>query len=379
MDVNSKLQLKPGFQLTAESVNKLAEVLGGFQQTAVGTVAGGRLGLLPGHENKVRGAFVRDTFEVTVKDLMALLPSGEILNIDESAVIKVPLLYGDVYYLTVKMMDETVAFESEGIPFVRNAYGYSISTFEEMVQNVSFPLMRFVVKDGTFSVDDAFMMPSLVMDAEPRLNDFRNRLAETLTVIAKHPNIAKGTAQQLMFSYIFRLNNASINKMTQYFYSLALEMTSAIDFLIVKPNVENPEETMEFSPYDPEKWLSWLLGYIDRAAKVLDGVVIEKEKIDLEAIKQELRAEIYEHIQPDLEKMVNERVDNLSEALQTRIEDVLKDYVSGKIRGELHDALKLELDADLRATLYSDLYQALYAVLFVPKEEEEDDTFVPLM
>lgn len=378
MDVNSKLQLKPGFQLTAESVNKLAEVLGGFQQSAVSTVAGGRLGLLPGHENKVIGAFVRDTFEVTVKDLMALLPSGKILNVDESAVIKVPLLYGDVYYLTVGTVDETVAFESEGVSFVRNAYGYSISTFEEMVQNVSFPLMRFVVKDGMFSVDDAFMMPCLVMDDEPRLNDFQNRLAESVAVLAKHPNIAKGTVQQLMCSYIFRFNTLTLNRLAQCFYSLALEIASAVDFFIMKPNAENPEAVMEFSPYDPEKWLSWLLGYIERAVKVLDGVVVEEERIDLESIKQELRAEIYEHIQPDLEKMVNERVDSLSEALQTRIEDVLKDYVSGKIRGELHDALKLELDADLRATLYSDLYQALYAVLFVPKEEE-DDTFVPLM
>lgn len=378
MDVNSKLQLKPGFQLTAESVNKLAEVLGDFQQSAIGTVAGGRLGLLPGHENKVRGAFVRDTFEVTVKDLMALLPSGKILNVDESAVIKVPLLYGDVYYLTVGMVDETVVFESEGIPFVRNAYGYSISTFEEMVRNVSFPLMRFVVKDGAFSVDEAFMMPCLVLDTEPRLIDFRNRLAETLTALAKHQNMAKGTAQQMLFNYVFRLNTLTINRLLQYFYSLTLEIAAVIDTFIMKPNAETPEETMEFSPYDPEKWLSWLLGYIERAAKVLDGVVVEEEKIDLESIKQELRAEIYEHIQPDLEKMVNERVDNLSEALQTRIEDVLKDYVSGKIRGELHDALKLELDADLRATLYSDLYQALYSVLFVPKEEE-DNTFIPLI
>lgn len=378
MDVNSKLQLKPGFQLTAESVNKLVETLGDFQQTAVGTVAGGRLGLLSGHENKVRGAFVRNTFEVTVKDFMALLPSGKILNIDESAVINVPLLYGDVYYLTVKMTDDTVTFESEGIPFVRNNYGYSISTFEEMVQNVSFPLMRFVVKDGIFSVDEAFMMPCLVLDTEPRLNDFQNRLAETLTALAKHQNMTKGTAQQMLFNYIFRLNTLTINWLSQYFYSLASEIAAAIDVFIMKPNVETPEEVMEFSSYDPERWLSWLLGYIDKAAKVLDGVVVEEEKIDLESIKQELRAEIYEHIQPDLEKMVNERVDNLSEALQTRIEDVLKDYVSGKIRGELHDALRLELDADLRASLYSDLYQALYSVLCIPKEEE-DNTFIPLI
>lgn len=377
MDLNSKMRLKPGFQLTAESFNKIIDIFYSLQQTAVSTVLGGKIGLLPGHENSVKGAFVRDMFEIEIKDFVALLPSGKMLHINETAAVKVPLLYGEVYYLTTYVNDDEVDFESEGIPFVRNTYGFSIQTFEEMVETCRFPMFRFVVRDGVFSVDDSFMMPCLSVDDKPRFEDLMNRIEEALSLLSNHPNLQKNDSQTFL-NYVFKLRTFRMNQSMIDVYSSGIELANAIDSFIMRQYADEAEEVMEFSPYDPERWFSWLVGYIERAGHVLDGVVIEEEKIDLDAIKQELRAEIYEHIQPELEKMVNERVDSLSDALQTRIEDVLKDYVSGKIRGELHDALRIELDADIRASLYSDLYQALYSVLFVPKEEKEDD-FIPLM
>lgn len=371
------MHLKPGYQLTAEALNRMIDVFRSFRSAGLKTVTGGRLGLVPGYGNHVRGTFVRDTFEVEIKDLMALLPDGNIINVDQSAVVKIPLLYGDVYYLTVYKSDEVIYFEAEEIPFVRNGYSFSISTYEELEQNCGFPIMRFVVRDGSFSVDDNFMMPCLTTDMEPRMKEWFEKLADAAAVVLNHPNLAKNI-YQAMFNYVFRLKViGDFHPMTQA-YALLSELASAINFFILKPNVDSPEEVVKVSLYDPEKWFTWLLGYFDRAVKVLDGVVLEEEKIDLESIKQELRAEIYDHIQPDLEKMVNERVDSLSEALQTRVEDVLKDYVSGKIRGELHDELCTELDAEIRSSLYADLYQALYSVLFVPKEEE-DNSFTPLI
>jgi len=378
MDINSKIHLSPGVQFTAETVNSLFGSLFQRQTAVIRSVNSGRIGAVPGHANSVRGVFVRDTVEVEIHDFIAVFPSGEVANIDETAVIKMPLLYGNRYYLTVKVSDSVVNFESNGIPFVRNEYAYAISTFEEMVSSCCFPLLRFNVKDGIFSIDDSFIIPCLVMENSPHIAECISDITNHLRTMAEHPNNADRVFRFSALNNAFRLNSYDNQARVSNIIQTTREIASAIDYFVVRQYSSDPEPLYEPSLYDIEDWFSWLSGYIDRAIVILDGVVVEKEEIDLEAIKQELRAEIYDHIQPDLEQMVNNRVDNLSEALQTRIEEVLKDYVNGKILGELRESLRLQLDSDLRAILYSDLYQALYAVLFVPKEEEED-TYVPLI
>lgn len=365
-------------QLTAETLNTLFASFYERQLVAVRSVNIGRIGVMPGYANRVRGVFVRDTIEVEIHDLMAVLPSGIIANIDETAVVKVPLLYGDTYYFTVKVSDALVSFESNGVPFVRNEYSFAISSFDEMVASSSFPLIRFNVKDGVFSIDDQYIIPCLATECDPRIVGRVGEIADCLRTLAGHPNIADGALRPSLLGLAFRLDGYCVgDRRVSDLVLTTREVASAINYFIVHPNNQEAEAPMEPSFFDIDRWFVWLKDYIDGASTILDGVVVEKEEIDLEAIKQELRAEIYDHIQPDLERMVNERVDNLSDALQSRIEDVLKDYVNGKVLVELRDSLRLQLDADLRSSLYADLYQALYAVLFVPKEEE--DAFVPLI
>lgn len=365
-------------QLTAETLNTLFASFYERQLVAVRSVNIGRIGVMPGYANRVRGVFVRDTIEVEIHDLMAVLPSGIIANIDETAVVKVPLLYGDTYYFTVGVSDALVSFESNGVPFVRNEYSFAISSFDEMVAASAFPLIRFSVKDGVFSIDDQYIMPCLATDGDSRIAGCVGEMADRLRTLAGHPNIADEALRTSLLGFAFRLDGFCTGaRRVADLVLTTREVASAIDYFIVRPNNQDAEAPMEPSFFDIDRWFVWLKDYIDSATAILDGVVVEKEKIDLEAIKQELRAEIYDHIQPDLERMVNERVDNLSDALQSRIEDVLKDYVNGKVLVELRDSLRLQLDADLRSSLYADLYQALYAVLFVPKEDE--DAFVPLI
>lgn len=361
--------------LTSDALNGIMAALSYRQSAAQCAAHRGHIGLLPGHENKVRGVFVRDTVEVTVSDLVAQLASGQLISVDETAAIKVPMLYGEVYYLTVGTGDSVVHFESNGVPFVRPSYSYAISTFDEMKSAGTFPLLRFSVKDGVFSIDENFIRPCLYADCDERIGEYVARLTEAMQVVADHPN----GDRQLLRGCLFRIKAQRRDMPLSDMMLRLAEAAQAIDYVVMNSDeAEVQEEVMEWSLYDVQAWFEWFGRYLERARTVLDGIVIEEEKIDLEAIKQELREEIYDHIKPDLEQMVNDRVDNLSEVLQGRIEEALKDYVNGTVLSELHDRLHSELESDLSDVLYADLYQALYSALYVP-EEEVIDTFVPLM
>ena len=62
---------------------------------------------------------------------MALLPSGKIIDADEKAVVPIPMLFGDSYYLTIGISDTTTSFEKEGVPYLRPHYEYALLSLEE--------------------------------------------------------------------------------------------------------------------------------------------------------------------------------------------------------------------------------------------------------
>lgn len=122
MNINSRINWQTGMELTPQVFISLDERLDFKQQTAIRIALGGRrMGLVPNTTFDNKGTFVRNTFCIDRFQCMALLPSGRMVHTDEEVSVKIPMLYGELYYLTVGIGEELVFFENEGVPLhVRN-------------------------------------------------------------------------------------------------------------------------------------------------------------------------------------------------------------------------------------------------------------------
>ena len=146
VDINARINWMPGMELTAETFSGIGEQLEFRQQLAIRAALGSnRMGLVPDSPFICNGIFVKNRFEVTGFRCTALLPSGRMIDADEDVQVTIPMLFGNLYYLTVGFSDEKVEFEKKGVPFIRPHYIYGIHTIEEVEKNDLFPLLRFHV------------------------------------------------------------------------------------------------------------------------------------------------------------------------------------------------------------------------------------------
>lgn len=102
-------------ELTPQVFISLDERLDFKQQTAIRIALGGRrMGLVPNTAFDNKGTFVRNTFCIDRFQCMALLPSGRMVHTDEEVSVKIPMLYGELYYLTVGIGEELVFLRTRG-------------------------------------------------------------------------------------------------------------------------------------------------------------------------------------------------------------------------------------------------------------------------
>ena len=154
MNINSRIDWKAGMAISAQTFLELDENLRHRQQAATRAVNGNEFGLIPFTEFITQGGFVRNKLEIEHLSCMALLPSGKILHIDEKVVVIIPLVYGNEYYLACNFGEKELEFDVKEIPFVRPEYTYGIYSLSELEGTDFFPVMKFKVSDGIFSIDD---------------------------------------------------------------------------------------------------------------------------------------------------------------------------------------------------------------------------------
>ena len=379
MNINSRIDWKAGMAISAQTFLELDENLRHRQQAATRAVNGNEFGLIPFTEFDRQGGFVRNKLEIDHLACMALLPSGKILHIDEKVVVTVPLVYGNEYYLACGFGEKEVEFDVKEVPFVRPEYTYGIYSLSELEGTDLFPVMKFKVSDGIFSIDESYIPPCLYLSSDNRFQPYLEQLTKQVSLLAEHPNLESGEGKRAFQRYAYLLKSYDTQGRTCPFIQLTYEIAQAIDYYIVTPNTETPVTIPAYSGYDIANWLDWLDSYLHNAAGTLDKVVLEDHTIDFDELRAQIKAELYEQLRPELyEQLYTELKAKLYAEISEDLTVRLTDYINQQLKTELHDLLSGELSEELYESLYKNLYESLYNALYVPVEKEEDE-FTPLI
>ena len=366
-------------ELSAQTLKELDRNLDFRQQIAVRAALGSsRFGLLPGAEFGADGVFVKNTYEIERFRCLAVLPSGRILSADERAVLPVPMLFGEEYYLTVAISADERTFEKEDVPYVSFQKVFAIHSLDELGKDDLFPVSRFKVSDGVFSIDPDYIPPCLILSSDGRFKEFGASYVEKLEALAAHSKLEDGEGKRAILRYLFLLKGYRWDGDVREFIALTQELAQAIDYYIVKPHTEKPVEIPAPTQYDIRKWLQWLLDYLTGAISIMDSVVLEDNSIDYEALLAQAKAELYERLNPELRAdLLLQIKEELRSELQEKLSTTLTGFINENVKPALHEKLSAELDPELHEKLYSELYEQLYNALYIPAQEEED--FYPLM
>ena len=377
MDINATINWKPGLELNSQTFIGWEERLDYRQRVALRAALGSRrMGLLPDAEFRCNGMFVKNKLEISALRCMAVLPSGRIVDADEPVVVPIPMLYGSEYYLTIGVGNGQTEFESKDVPYRRPQYDYAVMTMDEMQQADVFPLMRFNVSDGAFSIDESYLPPYLLLSSDERFKTYIASIADTVASLAAHANLEEGEGKRMLRRYHFLLRGYHLQQSVYEFVQLTEEIAQAIDYYIVSPHSENPAQIPVPDPRDLQKWLGWFQSYLGAAASVLDGVVLEDNTIDYEALLAQAKQELYDRLNPELyEKLLLSVKDELREELRQTLSESLTAYINDTLRPDMEQTIGKQLFDDLFEKLYRKLYDDLYNALYVPEPEEKQ--FVP--
>ena len=397
MDLNSKIIWSPGMEITAQTFIGLEEKLDLQQRIAIRAALGStRMGMLPGSELNCNGNFVKNTFEIDHLQCMALLPSGKLIDADEQAVITIPMLFGDRYYLTIGIGTTETEFEKEGIAYVRPHYEYALYTMEEVEEHDVMPLMRFSVSEGVFAIDTAYIPPCLLLSSDLRFAEYIMRYAEQLTTITSHQNLEDGDGKRALLHYLFIMKGYNLKNSVHDFVMLLQEIAQAMSYYIMVPNTGQAMEMPEPSQVDVQVWLEWFDNYLTGAVTVLDKVVLEDHTIDYDALLRQAKEELYAQLHEELiVRLLSETKEELLRIVKDELENslsrqtqVLTEYIDNNLKPTLQEEFQSELKRSLVAMeddlteklyerLYEELFEHLFNALYVP--EPEDEKFVPII
>ena len=377
MEFNARINWKPGMDLTASTFLNLEERLDMRQRLVLRAALGNQhMGLLPDTEFRCQGMFVKNKLEISRLRCTAVLPSGAIIDADEPVTVSIPMLYGNEYYLAIGIGDGQIEFEKEDVPFARPQYEYAILSMEQLQQADVFPLMRFNVKEGVFSIDESFIPAQLLLSSDSRYKSYIDAFAKVIASLVQHANLAEGDGKRMLMRYQFLLTGYHLQKSVYDFIQLTEEIAQAVDYFIVRPNSENPMEIPQPEPRDIQKWLEWFSEYLTAASSILDGVVPEDNTIDYEALLAQAKKELYEQLNPELyERLLLSIKDELREELGQTLKQTLTDYMNDTLKPELEQLISDNLHERMYDKLYNELYESLYNALYVPDPEEE--AFIP--
>lgn len=377
LDINARINWKPGMELTAQTFLEMDSNLDFRQQMAVRAALGEHcIGLLPGLPFSADGVFYTNKYEIDRLQLTAILPSGRIIQVDEPVSIAIPLLYGSTYYLTVGFGEGQTPFEKEGVPYVRPQFSYAIMTQEELMAADVLPITKFLVESGNFSVDASYIPPCLLLSAHSAFADYHQRLTELVRALSEHTHMKEGDGKRSLMRYFFLLKSCDMQDRVADYVRMLHEIAQAVDYFIMTPYAEHDTEVASPEQTDIVRWLGWMVNYLTGAATVLDGLELEDDAIDYEALLAQAKQELYERLNPELyEKLMLQLKDELKEELKTNLTNILTSYMDDSMKPDLGRILSAELHEKLFEKLYTELFENLFNALYVPEPEEKK--FVP--
>lgn len=397
MDVNSKINWSPGMEITAKTLIGLEEKLDFQRRVAIRAALGNtRMGMVPGSTLSCNGSFFKNTFEIEHLQCKALLPSGRVVDADEQAVVPIPMLFGDRYYLTIGVGDGHIEFEKEGVAYTRPVYEYSLKTEDEVESDDVMPMMRFSVKEGVFSIDADYIPPCLSLLSEPRFEEYIDRYVVQMSAITSHQNLEDGDGKRALLHYLFILKGYNLKNSVHDFILMLQEIAQAVDYYIITPHMDQPVDMKEPSQIDIQLWLDWFSNYLAGAIAVLDKVVLEDNTIDYDALLRQAKAELYAQLHEELivkllaetkEELLKMVKDEMQNALDQQTQ-TLTEYINNTMRPELLAQIQAEIKHSLNMMedkisekiyerLYEQLFEHLFNALYVP--EPENEKFVPLI
>lgn len=367
-------------ELTAAAMSMLDENLDFRQMAAMRTVLAGRHGLLPGAPFNCNGTFVRNTFEIANLRCMALLPSGWMVDVDESVSITIPMLYDSTYYFSVSLSENMKDFEHQDVVFLRPEYSFQLSSIEDLKVNQSLPLLRFTIKDGTFNIDTAYIPPCLMLESSDKFDLYRNKIAEKLKALDSHDNLPEGACKLATTYHINHLGSLTPFTDVKTFIGMVYDLNRDLMFFFLEPHKSELGElhTMECDMNDVQLYLDWTLRQLDKTKDILDNHPIEDKKPDYDELKAILRKELMDDLKPTLEQLIHTEVDAVRNDIQQQVSEALKDFLSGEFRRQLYADLNAELADSLYQKLYDALYKALYGALYHEEVAETDD-YMPMI
>ena len=365
-------------ELTAQTLNALNDNLSQRQAVLNCIAYDSRTGILPDTPFNCKGRFVQNILEVERFKCCALLSSGSIIQADEDLSVKIPILYGNRYYLVISESKEQVRFQRDGVSLVRPKYEYAIKSLGEIENGEGFPVMRFDIQDGSFSISEDYIPPMLLISSDDRFKEFLDKVTEAISALCEHPNMEEGDGKRCLLRYCFMLKSYPKKQDVRQFISFMQEIAQAVDYHIMRPNTQTPEPLQEPSEYDVQQWMSWFLLYLEGAKSVVDGIVLVDHSIDYEKLKREIIEELYARITPEMFERIRAYIqDEVRPDIEKSITEVITRYINDEVRPELFKDLQEALYQPLYDALYDALYKALYEALYVPVEEVKEEDFMP--
>lgn len=379
MDINSRIDWKYGLELTPDTFIAFDGNLDARLQAVTRMMGLGVFGLLPNSSFECTAVFVRKNVEIDQLRCCALLANGDLLDIDEDVVVPMPLLFGNEYYLTVKMDDKKIESSEKNVSILKPIYIYGINTLAEIELNGNmFPLVKFNVSESVFSIEKEYIPPCIQLSSHAGFAEYITFLAHKLEEIAQHKNFESGEGQRTFIRYAFELQGYRLSYKVQDFAELMREIVLAIQYYIFKPNNQNSNIDLNYSLYDIRKWMSAVKEYLEGAVAVLDRVVLVDNTIDMEVLKAEIKKELHDEIYALLyERVYAEMNGNIRTKIHDDIKETVVEYIHVDLKGVLKNELDIEISDKLQKVLFQDLYDKLYEALYVKPEEEQD--FLPLI
>lgn len=372
LDLNARINWKPGMELTAQTFLEMDSNLSFRQQTAIRAALGEHcIGLLPGLPFSAEGVFYTNKYEIDRLQMTAILPSGRIIQVDEPVSIAVPLLYGTTYFLTVGFGEGETPFEKEGVPYIRPQYRYAIMSSEELKEADVMPITKFTVNNGDISVDSSYIPPCLLLAASNAFEGYHQRLTDLLRTLSEHTHMREGDGKRALMRYFFLMKTCDLQGRVSEYVRMLHEIAQAVDYFIMTPYAELPAEVLRPEQTDIARWLEWMLNYLSGANTVLDGLVLEDDTIDYEALLAQAKQELYERLNPELyEKLLLQIKDELREEIGKTLTETLTTYMNETLKPELEKLITDDLHERMYDKLYNELYERLYNALHVPDPEE---------
>ena len=407
MFYNAKIHWRPGMALTDAVFRNMEASLDTRQRLVVRTaLSDGRIGLLPDCPFDAEGSFVGRTYELNSLMCTAMLPSGNIVDINGELKITIPKLTEKEYFLCVGISDnEPRVFEREGVPFEEPVYELSLHTLNEIMDANVVPIKRFVIIDGTLTIDSDYIPPVLTVSVDKKYDDYLAIIVKDIEAIVSHPNLDNGEGKRILRNLLFRLNNFNRLRSVRHLVNMLQETAFTVKYYLVDNKEEELKQGLitekskgsiaeikngklatlwddarrEPSMLNVASYIKWLDEWLKAQVALLDVVVIVDNSIDYDKLKQDIKNEVYTQLKEEIyEKMIAEMHDKLHERLTSELKDSLKTFIDEEILPRMKQEISDELRTSLYDRLYNALFKSLFDELYRPDDEEEEE-FLPII